>query len=491
MQCSVDRGGIITIKMDDADGETDEEKTSRDKLTTAVTPSRSLQSHVKLIEDLSDLSIVGECYPSWVQSAALIAWQSVRKYYPAFSWSLAKTARVIYDSYHVDDAEFRRIAMLPQRSTEWLRIRNGWVDLAGEMKEEREGVERSLATATATATATIVRAPLVSSSVAGDILSHSDAYKSDKDKSKVLTNQVWSLREAANTFGLLAMQRGTACEPMIMEEVRIFIEDMVRRKWPRAIVTIREVGLQVCCAYPYQAASPDGIIDIYDPDSATKLRWGLEMKCRPDEGMQPYEQIKPSYYDQIQHTMGVLGMDEYVFACHSAESISIEVFDFNAELWAAETSIIQNYYWKYLWPCTLLKALGVLVEPRPAPAVDATNETTRSTMARKTMGGRGGGGGGGGGGGDAREDGDGGEGGGGESMSSSIVSKKRGRAEPRPSVLPPVSRMAEDVLAWLAMDVGVDVYMDPVLNQILAKERGEEEEDEERRGETNKRARLI
>jgi hypothetical protein len=130
------------------------------------------------------------------------------------------------------------------------------------------------------------------------------------------------------------------------------------------MVSIKEVGLQVCMNYPFMAASPDGIIDICDPDTQNHYRGGLEMKCRGDADALPPKIIPEDYYDQCQHTCAVLGLKEYTFVFYSMNLVSIEFFRFDSQAWDRHFVAVQNYYWSKLWPAILLKALGKLA---PAP----------------------------------------------------------------------------------------------------------------------------
>lgn len=302
---------------------------------------------VDLLATLSQVAQIARTLPAWVQLAATYAYESIQRWGPpaiTCQWPLIRVARMLHISYAVDSDEFKRIALLPQRSPEWLRLRAGWADMSD-----------------ADINKWVVRAPLVSSSVVSEVLGHKKGYI--RNTSAALLEQMWSIKKVFPTFVQFSTQRGTACEPLVMELTCEVLQAIVRKKWPRATVTIREVGLQVCMNHPNMAVSSDGTIEIYNPDTRTLYYWALEMKVKAVEASGPYPVIKPEYYDQVQHTCAVLGLDEYVFVCLSSDNLSVEFFKFDAVAWARHFGAIQKFYWRQLWPCVWMKHMTLLHTP--------------------------------------------------------------------------------------------------------------------------------
>jgi hypothetical protein len=303
---------------------------------------------------LNQTKMIRSVYPRWVQLAAVYSHETLSKLCPSLNWDLATIADLIYRSYHVSDEEFRRVAALPQRSPGWHKARKGWiiVDLSKPTSEWQ------------------IRGPLISSSVVAEILGHKTGYI--RDTARALIEQLWLVKKNFETAGHLAVQRGTAMEPTIMTLALIFLQSMARQRFPRAIVSVKEVGIRLCKNYAFQAASPDLIIDIYDPDTRTHYKGGGEMKCVSNASSTPYPIIKPEYYDQCQHTCAILGLDEYMFIVLSATNVSIEFFSFDAESWARYFRSLQKFYWKALWPCIVMKTLGLMEGPTDPAAADPT-----------------------------------------------------------------------------------------------------------------------
>ena len=285
--------------------------------------------------------------PGWVLRVAPIAHAALQQLLPRNAleakakFTLKHVALSIYASYHTEASMEEAVRLMPQRSPMWYKIRNGWCDVEND----------------------IFRAPLISSSLCGMILQHKDDYKTNHIK--LLKEQVWfDCKEdpsvPMDAFGIRALQRGTAMEPSIMEYTKCIVQRECQLAMPKCSVEIQEVGLHICLSDPWMAASPDGIVTCYDPDTSILYRTGLEMKCRAIRPSVPYPVIKPEYYDQCQHTMALLGFEEYIFVCHGSESFGFETYTFDKKAWERHYEALKAYYWKKLWPRVVLRALGFL-----------------------------------------------------------------------------------------------------------------------------------
>lgn len=316
--------------------------------------------------------------PTWVLRVAPLAHASLQQLLPVQDtalkarFSLYTVVQSIYRSYHTTDAMEEGVRLMPQRSPLWYKIRNGWSD----------------------PDKLIFRAPLISSSLCGMVLQHKKDYTSSHVK--LLKEQVWfdardDPSKPMDAFAIRALQRGTAMEPTIMESTRCIIQAECQAAFPKCYVQIQEVGLHICLDDPWMAASPDGIVTCYDPDSGTLYRSGDEMKCCANNPSEPYRVNKPEYYDQCQHTMALLGFDEYVFVCHATESFGFETYTFDAEAWARHYEYIKMYYWKKLWPRVVLRALGLLddedtTSPNEPPVVGGSEDDTQACFVHDNEG---------------------------------------------------------------------------------------------------------
>lgn len=265
---------------------------------------------------------------SWVDDALKYAAPIMRHH---LNWDEEKTRRVIVDSYQIDEAESNRISAIPQRSEEWHRIRGGWVD------NDKD----------------IFRGSLVSSSVAGDILGHKGVFPK-------------KIREdgSDDLYGFyINTQRGTAAEPFIREEFKVVLKEHLGH---HILVNIEEVGIQVPTKLPWMAASPDGLLHLFDTIKKKYYNGGLEMKNIGSPDNPVYKFIKHDYYDQVILAMHILqlrgykGLDEYWFVCHSKDVFSVEKFLFNEKYWNEQMAILTRWYWQCYWPTLVLFHKSVL-----------------------------------------------------------------------------------------------------------------------------------
>lgn len=261
-------------------------------------------------------------YPPWVHTASGYAHTVLGK---LLQWPEEKIKQVVFSSYGISLVESDRIVEVPQRSSEWKRIRAGWVELDKE----------------------IFRGTLVSSSVVGTILKHKDEFGPAKQYPDG-TEQKYGM--------LFRTQRGTAYEGPTQEEFSLVMREHLG---PDIEYSIEEVGLRVSPKLPYCAASIDSKIHMFNKITGEYSTAGLEMKCRGTKEALPPAWIPKSYYDQIMISMYIYGWDHYWFVFHSKSVFSVERFEFDPKTWSKYLACIDAWYWSNYWPTLVLVYLGI------------------------------------------------------------------------------------------------------------------------------------
>lgn len=300
-------------------------------------------------------------YP-WIHEAAKMAHKSLCQLKPDTLWNIHDIQQWIQDSYTMTQSDRRKIYHTAQRTKDWFRFRDGETKLKGQVDEQD---------ATQRVQKTIIRAPIITSSIAGKILGHEDGYK--RDRFKICREMLWSeLKPNFTPIVQGMLDRGTACEKITMDYTIMHLYEHYRQEYPRIQIWITEVGLVVDPNYPFMAASPDGIVHFYDPDQNLYWQSGLEMKCRGMAYLDPYPTIPHKYLDQIQHAMAIIGLKDYHFVVYANHLIQFEVYQFDAMQWHKAMEQFKEYYWKHLWPAVVLKAHGWLTCPDYRPSIDVT-----------------------------------------------------------------------------------------------------------------------
>lgn len=302
----------------------------------------------------------------WVFAVAPIAHAGCAALFPRGGdlykqFTLAFIAVCIHHAYHTPPSMEQAIRLMPQRTPAWFQIRNGWSD----------------------AKAHLYRGPLISSSVAACALKNKDGYR--KSHIALLKEQVWHefVPRPEGAIFTAYTQRGTAMEPTIQMYDRAIWQKYATVVWPKAQVQIEEVGLHICMTDPWMAASPDGRIHVFSPDDGKLAVGYLEMKCRGAKNSVPYEVINDEYYDQCQHTMALVGVDEYSFVCHSGTSYAFEVYRFDEEAWARHYVRMRQYYWRKLWPRVVMRAHGLLDDDENTAEEKITHQEEEHTIPAK------------------------------------------------------------------------------------------------------------
>jgi hypothetical protein len=249
-------------------------------------------------------------------------------------------ARTLLKSYGVTRTQIREVAKMPQRSVGWFAVREGFALPAHG----------------------IYRGRLISSSTVGEWLGDKYGYKADRGL-KVHTEMLYEKKFDENNVQMaISTQRGTAMEPLIMEQAVLAIKLLILKLHGDATVQVSatEVGLEVCYDEPNIGVSSDGRFSIVVPQERIVYHYGLEMKCKGDPWTDPYDIIKPEYFDQIQLTMYVQKLPRYLFTCHSARGFSLEVYEFKRAWWPDQMKLLRQRYWGAYWPSFVMKTHGLL-----------------------------------------------------------------------------------------------------------------------------------
>lgn len=250
-------------------------------------------------------------------------------------------ALTLLRSYGVTQEEIKYVAtQMPQRSPEWYAVREGFVLLD-------QGIYRGV---------------LISSSTVGEWLGDKYTFKADKGL-KVHNQALYGKKyDDEDVQMAILTQRGTAMEGMIMEQAVLALLNLIRKVYGDFTVIIQatEVGLEVCYEEPNIGVSSDGRVSITIPDLKITYHFGLEMKCRGDPWMEPYVEIKPEYFDQIQLTMHVQKLPRYLFTCHSAMGFTFEVYQLQRAWWPEQLRLLRRRYWGAYYPTFVMKAHNLL-----------------------------------------------------------------------------------------------------------------------------------
>lgn len=388
---------------------------------------------------------------NWLAEAVRLSWPVLKRFGPSLSTNLIAMvlgrknelfhqiwyspldlAACLLRSYHTSPKDAQIIAELPQRTKMWYTIRDGWIQPELVASLTKIDSEHAFADAiqkwagrtslTTTAVKPIVRAALASSSVAAKMIGKKKGYISDeglKAHEELLYGA--PLKSKAEEIHMLsATQRGTAMEPLILQETELVLNAAFQVYYGdhSCEVSIEEVGLQMSLIEPNKAASPDGNIWIKRAlgivrldatlevvkerlaklDSTDMQLWqladrilsclessgkiggekfvtciqiGLEMKCRGDPEMEVYPTIPMDYYVQIEHTMDVTGLQPYVFVCHMADAFSLSVFTHDSDEWnGKQVYKLRDFYWSKFWPSLLFKTFGYLNNGLVTPTYD-------------------------------------------------------------------------------------------------------------------------
>lgn len=282
----------------------------------------------------------------WTLEATRRAWETCVRYMTRermvllCNWREPRDmARTLLRSYGMTRAQIAHIARVPQRSPEWFATREGF----------------------AAPDQDIYRGVLISSSTVGQWLGDKSTYKADRGFKSHLEALYRKIFDENDVKMAMATQRGTAMEPLIMDQTvrTLRILEILLCGGVGTDISATEVGLEVCFDEPNFGVSSDGRLSFTFEDGTT-LHYGMEMKCKADPWTLPYGVIPSEYFDQIQLTMHVLKLPRYIFTCHSAVGFSLEVYAFKREWWQEQMRTLRRRYWSEFWPTFVMKTHDML-----------------------------------------------------------------------------------------------------------------------------------
>lgn len=105
--------------------------------------------------------------------------------------------------------------------------------------------------------------------------------------------------------------------------------------------------------FPWAGVSPDGFVN----DNGQ--RGGLEIKCPFKKKLYPV--IPPTYFDQIQGSMGFLGLKFWDFVVWTPDNFQVRRYEFDEEYWKTELfPKLENFYMVHFLPAMIHKQHGRL-----------------------------------------------------------------------------------------------------------------------------------
>lgn len=180
-------------------------------------------------------------------------------------------------------------------------------------------------------------------------------------KSELLRSMLW------DTFkGNAATEYGTRNEPVAEQ---LYTRFQRRRKGLKdSDFFVEHHGLFVPLERPWLGVSPDGLVtDGSEPPHRRK--GGLEIKCPFGRKMYPY--IPSMYYDQIQGTMGILGIPWWDFVVWTPSQTHVERYEFDPKYFSDELlPRMECFYMRDYLPRAILKGAGLLEEGALDPVIE-------------------------------------------------------------------------------------------------------------------------
>lgn len=152
---------------------------------------------------------------------------------------------------------------------------------------------------------------------------------------------------------------------------KAYIKFMKSRLGPLETFGVSFPNLIVSLKYPWAGVSPDGFV--YDRG----VKGGLEIKCPFKQTLYPY--IPSMYYDQIQGTMGFLGLKFWDFVVWTPERTQIRRYKFDEAYWNTQLfPKLEKFYMTEYLPRAVLKQRGELqhgeIDPSLHIEIDMTDE---------------------------------------------------------------------------------------------------------------------
>lgn len=143
---------------------------------------------------------------------------------------------------------------------------------------------------------------------------------------------------------------------------RLYESYMIQLRGPEHRFETAFPNLIVSLKYPWAGVSPDGFVR--DGDRLG----GLEIKCPFRKRL--YDFIPAMYYDQIQGTMGFLGLKFWDFVVWTPNFMQIRRVPFDEAYWSQELLPgLEKFYMTQVLPRLVMKDQGLLEEPAIDPAI--------------------------------------------------------------------------------------------------------------------------
>jgi len=134
-------------------------------------------------------------------------------------------------------------------------------------------------------------------------------------------------------------------------------------------VQIKRPGLIVSLEHPWIGVSVDGLVRD-DSENEGRKNGGLEIKC--PYGKKLYSYIPSQYYDQIQGSMGILGLPWWDFVVYTPHHIQIRRFQFDETYFQTELfPRLEEFYMREYLPRANLQQKGLL-QPGQIDLVEAS-----------------------------------------------------------------------------------------------------------------------
>ena len=239
-------------------------------------------------------------------------------------YELTEDERKFLVNLTVDESQREQISQYDQRTPEWLKSR------VGRLTASRFGACRGHCQYT----------------------SHTQA----------LRDMLWG-----EFKGNMATEWGTAHED---GAVQVYTEFMRKHKGlsPEQF-RVTHCGLLVSTQHPWIGVSVDGFVFDDSEPLVERKKGGVEIKCPFGKKLYPF--IPSQYYDQIQGTMGFLGLPWWDFVVWTPTQTQIRRFNFDKVYFDTELfpRLEQHYMTEYL-PRAVMKEKGLLKPGQIDPVVE-------------------------------------------------------------------------------------------------------------------------
>eukprot|EP00466_Bigelowiella_natans_P016007 jgi/Bigna1/85580/estExt_fgenesh1_pg.C_40415 len=178
----------------------------------------------------------------------------------------------------------------------------------------------------------------------------------DGRSKSVVWSKVWRWNKFSS--GGIGQEWGVRMEP----RARMEYEERIKNISQDSNTWVEEVGIVVNPDFPWISCSPDGII--HTTNNGTGL---LEIKC-PLRRMPSAGSMPRRHWDQIQGSMGILGLDWCDYVIWMPKEIRITRYEFDRGYWNEKLlPNLKRFYLNDLLPALVLKENELLIENSLTP----------------------------------------------------------------------------------------------------------------------------